>query len=61
MSCSLLKRLLLRYMSLLKGEQVGVGSISGGGRYDDLVGMFDAKGRKVVIIFLFAFHAHFFH
>jgi len=29
------------------GEQVGVGSISGGGRYDDLVGMFDAKGRKV--------------
>ncbi|XP_065059389.1 histidine--tRNA ligase, cytoplasmic-like isoform X1 [Rhopilema esculentum] len=29
------------------GEQVGIGSISGGGRYDDLVGMFDAKGRKV--------------
>ena len=29
------------------GEQVGIGSISGGGRYDELVGMFDAKGRKV--------------
>lgn len=24
-----------------------VGSVSGGGRYDDLVGMFDSKGRKV--------------
>jgi len=24
-----------------------VGSIAGGGRYDDLVGMFDSKGRKV--------------
>jgi histidyl-tRNA synthetase len=24
-----------------------VGSIAGGGRYDDLVGMFDAKGRRV--------------
>jgi histidyl-tRNA synthetase len=33
------------------GEQVGgddaVGSIAGGGRYDELVGMFDPKGRKV--------------
>ena len=28
-------------------EPVGVGSVAGGGRYDDLVGMFDAKGRKV--------------
>jgi len=28
-----------------KGKDVG--SISGGGRYDDLVGMFDAKNRKV--------------
>lgn len=28
-------------------EQVGVGSVAGGGRYDNLVGMFDAKGRKV--------------
>ena len=26
-----------------------VGSISGGGRYDDLVGMFDSKGRKVTL------------
>ena len=29
------------------GESAGVGSIAGGGRYDDLVGMFDAKGKKV--------------
>jgi len=26
---------------------VSLGSVAGGGRYDDLVGMFDAKGRKV--------------
>lgn len=26
---------------------MGVGSVAGGGRYDDLVGMFDAAGRKV--------------
>ncbi len=26
-----------------------VGSVSGGGRYDGLVGMFDPKGRKVTI------------
>ncbi len=25
----------------------GVGSVAGGGRYDKLVGMFDAKGRDV--------------
>ena len=32
-----------------KGEEesVSVGSVAGGGRYDGLVGMFDAKGRKV--------------
>ena len=33
-----------------KGEpqqQQGVGSVAGGGRYDDLVGMFDPKCRKV--------------
>lgn len=24
-----------------------MGSVAGGGRYDGLVGMFDAKGRKV--------------
>ncbi|XP_064244456.1 histidine--tRNA ligase, cytoplasmic-like [Passer domesticus] len=28
-------------------EPVSVGSVAGGGRYDGLVGMFDAKGRKV--------------
>ncbi|PVD34974.1 hypothetical protein C0Q70_06255 [Pomacea canaliculata] len=28
-------------------EQVGVGSVAGGGRYDGLVGMFDPKGKKV--------------
>ncbi|KAM4678515.1 histidine--tRNA ligase, cytoplasmic-like isoform 2-T2 [Discoglossus pictus] len=28
-------------------ELVSVGSVAGGGRYDDLVGMFDPKGRKV--------------
>ncbi|XP_063068178.1 histidine--tRNA ligase-like isoform X1 [Engraulis encrasicolus] len=30
-----------------EGEPVGVGSVAGGGRYDGLVGMFDAKGRNV--------------
>jgi histidyl-tRNA synthetase len=32
-----------------KGEEqdFGVGSVAGGGRYDELVGMFDPKGRKV--------------
>ncbi|XP_038056514.1 histidine--tRNA ligase-like isoform X2 [Patiria miniata] len=29
------------------GEQVGVGSVAGGGRYDGLVGMFDPKGKQV--------------
>ncbi|XP_064637433.1 histidine--tRNA ligase, cytoplasmic-like isoform X2 [Lineus longissimus] len=28
------------------GEQVGVGSVAGGGRYDGLVGIFDAKGKQ---------------
>ena len=28
-------------------EQIGVGSVAGGGRYDGLVGMFDNKGKKV--------------
>lgn len=28
-------------------EGEGVGSVAGGGRYDDLVGMFDSKGKKV--------------
>jgi len=29
------------------GEPLGVGSVAGGGRYDDLVGMFATKGKKV--------------
>lgn len=33
------------YEAVLVGKEVG--SVSGGGRYDDLVGMFDAKGKKV--------------
>ena len=39
----------VKYTQNLKspGESVGVGSVAGGGRYDDLVGMFAAKGRKV--------------
>ena len=28
-------------------ESVAVGSVAGGGRYDNLVGMFDPKGKKV--------------
>ncbi|XP_071452483.1 histidine--tRNA ligase, cytoplasmic isoform X2 [Hetaerina americana] len=28
-------------------REVGVGSVAGGGRYDNLVGMFDSKGRAV--------------
>jgi histidyl-tRNA synthetase len=30
-----------------EGEKIEVGSISGGGRYDRLVGMFDAKGKDI--------------
>merc|ERR1712228_446349 len=30
-----------------KGEEIRVGSVAGGGRYDELVGMFDAKKRNV--------------
>lgn len=30
-----------------KGEEVSVGSIAGGGRYDNLVGMFDVKNKQV--------------
>jgi len=29
------------------GEEISVGSVAGGGRYDGLVGMFDPKGRSV--------------
>jgi histidyl-tRNA synthetase len=38
---------ILIFSFLFPGEAVGVGSVAGGGRYDDLVGMFAAKGRKV--------------
>ena len=31
------------------GEAASVGSVAGGGRYDDLVGMFDPRGKKVSI------------
>merc|ERR1711976_936014 len=30
-----------------KGNEIRVGSVAGGGRYDKLVGMFDAKKRNV--------------
>ncbi|XP_050307999.1 histidine--tRNA ligase, cytoplasmic isoform X2 [Anthonomus grandis grandis] len=30
-----------------KGEEVSVGSVAGGGRYDNLVGMFDVKNKQV--------------
>lgn len=33
-----------------QSEAPAVGSVSGGGRYDGLVGMFDPKGRKVWMI-----------
>ena len=33
----------------VKGEEVGVGSVAGGGRYDGLVGMFDAKGMSTIV------------
>ena len=29
------------------GEAASVGSVAGGGRYDELVGMFDSRGKKV--------------
>ncbi|XP_051166245.1 histidine--tRNA ligase isoform X2 [Leptopilina boulardi] len=35
------------YEAVLTGDDVGVGSIAGGGRYDNLVGMFDAKKKNV--------------
>ncbi|XP_029034176.1 histidine--tRNA ligase, cytoplasmic isoform X2 [Osmia bicornis bicornis] len=35
------------FEAILTGDDVGVGSVAGGGRYDDLVGMFDSKKRSV--------------
>merc|ERR1719309_743061 len=32
------------------GEDISVGSVAGGGRYDGLVGMFDPKGRSVACV-----------
>lgn len=39
--------ILLEQSTSRDGEAVSVGSIAGGGRYDNLVGMFDAKKRQV--------------
>ncbi|XP_046422174.1 histidine--tRNA ligase isoform X1 [Neodiprion fabricii] len=35
------------YEAILTGDGVGVGSVAGGGRYDNLVGMFDSKNKAV--------------
>ncbi|XP_012278238.1 histidine--tRNA ligase, cytoplasmic isoform X2 [Orussus abietinus] len=35
------------YEAVLTGDDVGVGSVAGGGRYDNLVGMFDPKKKTV--------------
>lgn len=47
MTCFVLNSELAEQPSGSDGEAVSVGSIAGGGRYDNLVGMFDAKDRKV--------------
>lgn len=35
------------FEAVLTGDDIGVGSVAGGGRYDNLVGMFDSKNRTV--------------
>ncbi|XP_072748275.1 histidine--tRNA ligase, cytoplasmic isoform X2 [Anoplolepis gracilipes] len=35
------------YEAILCGDDIGVGSVAGGGRYDNLVGMFDSKNKNV--------------
>ncbi|XP_050308001.1 histidine--tRNA ligase, cytoplasmic isoform X4 [Anthonomus grandis grandis] len=35
------------FSDVSKGEEVSVGSVAGGGRYDNLVGMFDVKNKQV--------------
>ncbi|XP_012528229.1 histidine--tRNA ligase, cytoplasmic isoform X1 [Monomorium pharaonis] len=35
------------YEAILSGDDIGVGSVAGGGRYDNLVGMFDSKNKNV--------------
>jgi len=37
----------MHWLLILPGEPVGVGSVAGGGRYDNLVGMFDPRKKKV--------------
>lgn len=39
-----------------KGETVGVGSVAGGGRYDELVGSFHPKGKTVRIYILWTYY-----
>ncbi|KAH1166572.1 histidine--tRNA ligase, cytoplasmic-like isoform X1 [Mauremys mutica] len=39
--------ILLQPQNARREEPVNMGSVAGGGRYDELVGMFDPKGRKV--------------
>lgn len=45
MVCS--KKKFIHWLLILTGEPVGVGSVAGGGRYDNLVGMFDPRKKKV--------------
>ena len=45
MLCSKVK--LIHWLLIFPGEPVGVGSVAGGGRYDNLVGMFDPRKKKV--------------
>ncbi|OXU18315.1 hypothetical protein TSAR_016726 [Trichomalopsis sarcophagae] len=35
------------FEAVLTGDNIGVGSVAGGGRYDNLVGMFDPKNKNV--------------
>ncbi|CAG9765478.1 unnamed protein product [Ceutorhynchus assimilis] len=35
------------YEAVLLGDDIAVGSVAGGGRYDNLVGMFDGKNKQV--------------
>lgn len=35
------------FQSSFSGDEVGVGSVAGGGRYDNLVGMFDSKKKSI--------------
>ncbi|XP_076237760.1 histidine--tRNA ligase isoform X4 [Calliopsis andreniformis] len=35
------------FEAVLTGDSIGVGSVAGGGRYDNLVGMFDSKKKSI--------------